>query len=371
MTERSTFDSFEQRIVGELERYVAPAADPRPASEIAALAMRPRGLLVRARNASRPRRFLLLGLAAAFLVPAAYIGAALIRPPAPEVVNRVQPSRTDAPQSTVAPSGHLPFKYVSIFVRRDDGSEPGLSIFAVRPDGGEVLVRKVPDSIVPGPGRLTGGTVSDSGWLALNEEARPWPMLLVDLEHAPAEPWVVAEASTGGIGPVWGPTGLVAADSGSNGGRVVIADPETHTTRIVSMRGGLVGGGPSIVWSADGSGIVGSTGTQEVDKAGRASGAYEIVPIDGSDPRPGVGEIFDARGAYGAGLAGLRICSPDQNCPGGDDGRIERVEPDGSARTIWHQVDTDRALDAGFGGRADESSLAAASCISTATGRRV
>lgn len=347
MNERSKFDSFEQRIAGELERYVAPAADPKPAAEIAEVAMRPRGLVVRARNASRRRRFLVLGLAAVFLVPAAYIGATSIRPPAPDLVNQVQPSRTDAPRPTAAPSAPLPFKYVSIFVRRDDGPEPGVSIFAVRPDGGEVLVRHVPDSIVPGRGRLAEwSSVSESGWLALGVDVYggPWPMILIDLGDEHAQPWVINEASTGGIGPRWGPTGLVAADAGGNGGRVVIADPEAHTTRIVSMRGGLVGGGPSIVWSADGSGIVGSTG----------SGTYEIVPIDGGAPRPGVAQVFDQRGGYGPGLAELRICEPFTNCPGGAGGRIERAEVDGSAKTIWQQVSGDRALAGSFGSRADE-----------------
>jgi hypothetical protein len=169
--------------------------------------------------------------------------------------------------------------------------------------------------------------------------------ILVDLRHADATPWVIHEASTGGIGPRWGPAGLIAADAGGNGSRVVIVDPATHSTRIVSMRGGgLVGGGPSIVWAADGNGIVGTT----------EGGAYQIVPIDGSDPRPGIGKIFDPRGAYGPAMAGFRICSPDMHCPGGDDGRIERVELEGSARTIWRQTDNDRALGAGFGARDDE-----------------
>jgi hypothetical protein len=319
MTERSTFDAFEQRIAGELERYVAPAADPKSATEIAQVAMRPRSLVVRVRNVSRPRRYFLLGLAAALLVPVAYIGAISFRPPAPD------------------PTQVPPFDYVSIFVRRDDGPEPGVSIFAVRPDGGEALVRKVPDSIA---GRLSvWGTVSGSGWLALGVETRPWPMILVDLGDEQAKPWVVTQASTGGIGPRWGPTGLVAADAGSTGGSVVIADPGTHTTRIISMGGGLVGGGPSIVWSADGSGIVGSTG----------SGAFEVVPIDGGDPRPGVGQVFDTRGDWGPGLSQLNICSPGTRCIGGDDGRVERVEANGSVRTIWQQEGGDRALAASFG----------------------
>ena len=145
MTERSPFDSFEQRIAAGLERYVVPASDPKPATEIARTAMRPRGLVVRARNASRPRRFLLLGLAAALLLPAAYIGAMATRPPTPNPVIQVQPPRTDDPlpttePSTPEPSAAAPLKdYVSIFVRRDEGPEPGLSIFAARPDGSEVV----------------------------------------------------------------------------------------------------------------------------------------------------------------------------------------------------------------------------------------
>ena len=349
MTERSTFDPFEQRLAGDFERYVAPATDPKPASEIAAVAMRPRRLAVRARNTSRPRRFLLLGLAAAFLVPAAYIGAGNLRPPTPDQAVLVQPSPTDDSKPTAVPSAHVPSAYVSIFLRRDDGPEPGVSILAVRPDGNEVLVRKVPDSIVPGRGRLGAwGAVSRSGWLALGVDVYggPWPLILVDLGDEQATPWVIDEASTGGIGPRWGPTGLVAANApGGLGQRVVIADPETHSTRIVSMQGHeLVGGGPSIVWSADGSGIIGST----------EGGTYKIVPIDGGPPRPGVGQVFDPRGNFGPGLAGLRICSLGENCPSGDDGRIEQAEPDGSARTIWRQVGGDRALAASFGGRADE-----------------
>ena len=91
MTDRPTFDPFEQRIAAAFERYVQPAADPKPISEIAGTAMRPRGLGVRARNLSRPRRFLLLGIAAALLVPATYLGAGSLRPPTPDLDNQVQP----------------------------------------------------------------------------------------------------------------------------------------------------------------------------------------------------------------------------------------------------------------------------------------
>src|SRR6476646_3214067 len=91
MTDRPTFDPFEQRIAAEFERYVQPADDPKPISAIAGVAMRPRGLGVRARNLSRPRRFLLLGIAAAFLVPATYLGASSLRPPTQDLNDQLQP----------------------------------------------------------------------------------------------------------------------------------------------------------------------------------------------------------------------------------------------------------------------------------------
>lgn len=232
---------------------------------------------------------------------------------------------------------------VSIFVRRDIDPTPGVAVLAVDADGAERLIRHVPDSLVNGM-LAEWGTVSDTGWLALAVQNNGWPMVLVDLRDERSAPWVVTEANTGGIGPRWGPTGLIAADAGGNGGRVVVADPEKHTATIISSHGGLIGGGPSIVWAGDGSGIVTSGGPT----------GHQVVPIDGSDPQPGVGDVFDPRGAYGSGLAELRICSPGAGCRGGDDGRIERVELDGSATTVWQQIGADRALAASFGGGSDE-----------------
>jgi hypothetical protein len=352
MTDRSTFDPFEQRIAGGLERFVAPAVDPKSAAEIAEVAMRPRGPVIRARNTSRPRRLLLLGFAAALLVPAAYIGASTFRPPTEDRVTQLQPSRTDGPRPTAAssapaPSARVSSGDVSIFTRRDEGPEPGVAIFAVRTDGTEALIRKVPDSILNGHGRLSDwDTVSGAGWLAMGVDlfGGPWPMILIDLTDAQAQPWVIDEADLGGMGPRWGPTGLVAASIGGNGAYgVIIADPETHTTNRMSLQGyGLVGGGPSIVWTADGRGIVGSSGDV----------VFATIPLDRGAPVVGVGQTFDPD--YGPGMATLRICSPDETCRGGADGRIERVEPDGSTQTIWQQQGDDRVLAAVFGRGADE-----------------
>lgn len=347
MTERSTYDAFEQRVAGALERYAAAATDPKPAVDIVSVAMQPRGLAVRARNAPRRRRMLLVGLAAAILVPAAYIGAGF-RPPAPDRATTVVPSPTPGLEPSLAPVT-LSAKALSVIVRRNDGPEPGISIIAVRANGDQSLIRTLNDATLTVGGRFSEwGTVSESGWIALAVEDADgsWPMILLDLRDPTSTPWVILAADIGGVGPRWGPNGLIAAlgAGGLGNGDLIIVDPEAHTTRSLPMQGrGLIGGGPSIVWAGDGSGIVGTRGRGV---------AHDIVPLDGSDPIPGIGQVFDARGAFGPGLATLRICDPGANCPGEDDGRIDLTRPDQSpSQTIWRQVREDRALAASFGRR--------------------
>jgi hypothetical protein len=261
------------------------------------------------------------GLAAAFLVPVAYVG--------------ILATQTPEPQQT---------SDVAIFVRREESPRPGIAIVAVRPDGEESVVRRLPDSVAP-EGKLGDwGAVSRAGWIAIGVEnyGGPWPMILVDLRDRDAEPWVVNEASLGAVGPRWGPNGLIAADGGGMSS-VVIVDPETRV--VTRSRQAMVGGGPSIVWSADGSGLVRRS----------SDGGYEVVPLDGGSPIPGVGQVLEPYGAYGPGMATLRICMPGwHECSGDADGRVERVEADGSARTIWKQDGRDRALGARFGDEAHE-----------------
>jgi hypothetical protein len=349
MTERSTFDGFEQRVAGAFERYVAAATDPRPAAEIAEVAMQPRGLVVRARNASQRRRIFLVGLAAAFLMPAAFIGGGGLRSPEPDRVVTVSPSPTAVLRPTAAPVT-TPATFVSVFVRRHEGPDPGISIIAVRPNGDEAVIRTLSDALLTDSGTFTEwGTVSESGWIALGvgHLSNSWPMVLVDLRDPASLPWLIEEANIGGVGPRWGPTGLLAApgDGGIGANGVVIVDPEARTTRTVSMQGhGLIGGGPSIVWAADGSGIAGS-------RDGRSA----VIPLDGSAPRPGVGPVFDPRGAFGPGLTRLQTCDTGENCPGSGDGRVQVTDIEGSPKeTIWRQMDQDRALAAGFGRREGE-----------------
>jgi hypothetical protein len=50
----------------------------------------------------------------------------------------------------------------------------------------------------------------------------------------------------------------------------------------------------------------------------------------------------------------VRVCVADAGCAGTADGRVERVEPDGTATTIWRPTGSERALSASFGPGADD-----------------
>jgi hypothetical protein len=348
MSERSTFDPFEQAIVAGLERYVGHAVDPRDASEIAGTAMRPRGARTRVRNGLRRRHVLLIGIAALLLIPAAYIGAPRSTQPVPTMVPPVQPATVVEPVATAVPSDAPVTDPLAFFVRRQEAPQPGIRVFAVRPDGTEALVRALPDTLAPAGTKWSEwGAVSPAGWLALGVEhyGGPWPVILVNLHEPRSVPWVIDDTNIGGTGPRWGPTGLIAAPAEPREDGLIVADPATHAARTVSLRGSnLVGGGPSIVWAGDGEGIVG---------AGQKG--YVVVPLDPALPERVVGSVSDPLGGFGPAMATLRVCSPGgEPCRDGQDGHVERLEADGSARTIWRQDGKDRALSAAFGRQPDE-----------------
>jgi hypothetical protein len=313
-----TRDPFETRLAAALEDYVAGARDPRPVAQIADAAMRPRSVGQRL-GAIRSRRLLLLGLAAVLLVPTAYFGARLLLPPAPVVDNEV-------------PAGN----YRAIVVRRTPGVQAGVAILAVAGDGSEKLVRSMPDSVLPnGLTFSEWGSVSQTGWIALAEEQKPWNMVLVDLRDANSQPWIVPGTSLGGVGPAWGPQGLVAAPLDLS--NVWIFDPDTRQ-RVGTVHGGLIGGGPSIVWTEDGSGLI----SQQDDST------YGVLPIDGGPFIPGPQRIFGSRAGFGDELTRLRVCADGGQCSTAD-GSVELVTADGSATTIWRQTGGDRASGASFG----------------------
>lgn len=331
MTDRM-HDAFDTRLAAALEDYVARAYDPRPAAVVAGVAMRPRGLKVRIMPSGRSRRFLLLGLAATLVVPTAYLGALLVRQSDPETVD--------------------PGTYQGVFIRRDE-SIPGIVITEVRGDGAEREIRRVPDATLPAGNKFAAwGTLAPSGWLAAAEQNSPWHVVLINLRDEAQEPWIIDQGNAGGIGPQWGPTGVLAVFGGfgsegqGHGVRLVIVDPVAHTINPIRTQANLPGGGPNIAWTADGSGIVGYVYDSNQPNGVR----YVTMPLDGGANIEGT--PIPANPAIGGewGLASrLRVCPlPGENadqCAAAPPGAIELVLADGSTSMLYpNDYQPDRAL---------------------------
>jgi hypothetical protein len=294
---------------------------------------------------------LLLGLAAAFLIPAAYLGALRLAPkpddttlPKPSLF-AVAPTSLPSGSPTIGPAD----AYQQIAVRRVEGNIPGIEVFAVRADGYERVVRFVPDSIL-GAGQhqfQDWGSASTDGWLALADQVSRWPMVLIDLKDPASEPWIVNEANLGGIGPAWGPGGRVAAQSSSGSmENLVIVDLATRTVSHTALSGSLIGGGPSIIWTADG-GILESFGGQ----------SYKTHHLDGSPDTPGLPALYDGRHIFGHSGAQLQICEVGNNdCPiSASSGGVRLTTTEGVSQNVYIPVDGgDRVVSAIFGSREGE-----------------
>jgi hypothetical protein len=297
-----TRDPFETRLTAALREYVAGAHDPRPAAQIADVAMRPRGV-ARRLGGTRSRRLLLLGVAAVLLVPTAYFGARLLLPPSPVVENHV-------------PAGN----WRAIVVRRTY-ADPGVAIFAVGADGSEKLLRHVSDSALPSGQTFSEfGSVSETGWIALGESNRPWNMVLVDLRDPSSQPWIVHGTSVGGVSPEWGPQGLVAAQADNavvTNGDVMIVNPDTRQTSVT----GTGGAGPRFVFPANTSGASLRVCTVGGD-CPVADGSVELVDVSGAATK-----IFEQTGADRASGATFGI-QPDEYLIqlDGDAGRQIRID---------------------------------------------
>jgi hypothetical protein len=158
------------------------------------------------------------------------------------------------------------------------------------------LRRLTPETVglEPGYGLERGGDVSEQGWLALYAARDQQPFsVLVDLADPARAPIIMV--GNGYTGVRWGPFGEVALYCGTrdcNPGRVArvvgatgavqVIDPEQGpASRIVVHGVQLHGGGPEIIWAADGSGFLHG----EDVKAG-------VTPLDGGPVVPGFPKVL-------------------------------------------------------------------------------
>jgi hypothetical protein len=255
MTDHATFTEFERRLAEELARYAAPAHDPRTIAAVAATAM----LAGRPRSWSAPwSRRTVLGIAALLL-----LGLAIALAAAANVL------RTATPDA-----------YRAVVTRPVDG---GLEVVLADADGHERVLRHLtPEGLGLEPSYVLdgAGTVSQRGWLEIfayvshpadsNGITRSGVSVLVDLaDTAKASIIVPGNGFTGGR---WGPDGQYALYCGypPDCGQVPLGEPNigsAHAARVLDPEKGasseiivthvqLHGGGPEIVWAADGSGFL-------------------------------------------------------------------------------------------------------------------
>jgi hypothetical protein len=175
--------------------------------------------------------------------------------------------------------------YEAIYLRQStDVAGTFVDVFVVRPDGGERLLRRLRNTIagiqfLPGP----YGQVSEQGWLAVSagsdvrDPAAPYGQYAIFDLRDPTRDALLVPAN-GAVGGRWSIDGLFAVPHPSDHSMTRIVDPRTGSiTELGNV--GLFGGGPSIVWASDGSGILDGGNILDGGKIKPADGGPDI-PID-------------------------------------------------------------------------------------------
>lgn len=283
---------FDARLGGQLRAYAQGGVRPIDRYAIAVATIeagsprrpsfhigRPRGLAIRS-----TRRMALILVAVATVLALAG-GALLLSAGHPPALTPTPAPVSPTPSlTTPKPAVSGTSRYQAIFMRATSGQlvegaytiAPEIDIVAMRNDGQERLVRHLSSSMLPaGRSFRLGGSVSEDGWLAVatyvGQPDNDFAYALIDLRHPERE--LQLEPSVLGAG--WGPGGLFATAI-SCCWRVEIVDAETgsRSTRINAVS--LPGGGPDIIWAADGSGLLVNWPN------GRAR--FGIAPLAGGSP---------------------------------------------------------------------------------------
>ena len=330
---------FERDLARALDGYLGPRrqVDARAVSRAAVVSA-----------TSRPRRGLVASLAGGQrLVWLALVALTLLAVLAIAVAGGSTPRPSDAPsappvqtnpavvvQSPVAtPTSAAGVTYTALLIR--DAGGGAADLFAALPDGREQLIRHLtPLSLTSVDTDLPGdhwnmspyAEVSSNGWLAM-QVSSPDAYAFFDLKDPSRKPWLLPYWAA--VGGAWSPNGLFAAlDTGSGGSPLgtLIVDPAAHT--IAHLTGeGAIGGGPTVYWAADGSGLLGQSELYP--------GVTSVFPIDNGPPVPGLVPVADRRGTRYFGANGTTLCGApvdEAACPA--DVSVGMVATDGTV-TKW------------------------------------
>ena len=294
------------------------------------------------------RRIVLLGLAAALLLPiGAFVGGWLRTEQGPQitesspVVSSLPPRSIDpaSPAVTETPSAPVADRYQALVVRFEGDA---VVIVAVRGDRQQRVVASIPIL----ERRLGTLVPSADGWLAMLYSGGAEFVDLGDPGRVP-RPFSMGETTTGFS---WNPDGRFAAWDES--GLVTLIDPETGARTELTVRGPLI---DVVGWTADGTGLLarGEGGDSIYARGERVTDpAWRVIRLDGGPDEPVVPDLDLGlvRGArYGMGGARLQLCEGD--CPDELGGGVIGETPDGTV-TAWYRDEftPDEVDDASFGG---------------------
>ena len=336
MNDRPTLtaqSAFEARLTSAFAAYADRA--PVEVDAVTLTALVTRGGAARRNPFAGARRYLvpvLLGLLLVALAAAAIgVGSSLLR----------------------APSLSVP-GYDGLVVRPvSDATLADLDVIAVQADGRERVVRRLTTSDLPDGWVFTGGgKASRDGWIAMSASGKADPTApgrpqfayaLFDLADPARPARMVPTTHTG----AWGSDHQFATTV-SNIDVIEVVDAETGArTKVGGVS--LPGGGPDIVWAADGSGIVWR----------RFEGReYAIRPIAGGPPTPIAALDFSRGPRYLAAGGYVLEAEAGSTADPVDPERPPELVPPGTVRVLdaagtptpWYrgELEPARLLDASF-----------------------
>ena len=294
------------------------------------------GGLVRIPVSSRRRTFAQQGTALVMVVLVLIVGAFAVRPhlgAVPEPVN----SRTPTPSvshPTPAPAPNGPFE--ALVIR-------GTSLVAIDAHGRERAVRDLAPLGISAY-ELQFLYVSSAGWLSFQpgssaSKSEGIGLEFVNLLDPQAKPVIVS----GGFDQrTWSPDGTRLAttesplDNGTfaagGGNYPVIIDAATGAKTTLDQHGmGLPGDGPSVIWTADGTGIVMSAPGGLPD---RPASQLHVAPVDGGPLQSTIPDLWE-RGGHSITVGGLQLDHSTCFMPDCPTGEVRVVDSSGAATSLY------------------------------------
>ena len=295
-----SMDAFETRLTRVLR-----ADAERAVVRIDAAAIADAAVLAPVRSGRR--RPWLLPAFAAVLLGTSMVGGALLLGSAPDRADSgpipITPDRADT-----GPTPLTPDATTAILLRSAPEPWGSVEVVALRSTGDEQVLRTLtPADLADGGWFSPFGHVSEHGALAVHVERNRFALLsLTDVDRPMA---VIPYRPV--VGGRWSPTDVFATISTA---------PGTWAMQAVDLDGTvrefgpviLPGGGPDIIWAADGSGLL-TPIEQGQSPSGVPFARYAIARVDDTPALPGVPELSFSAGSRYVAVGGrtLDLCLGD------------------------------------------------------------